>query len=226
MTSLDHDKPRSTPVTGVATTGHEWDGVRELNQPLPRWWLWIFYATIVFAVGYWVVYPSWPLISSYAGGVLGWHSRTAVVDRSRCVAGPCAVRTSPSSPRRRSPTSRRTRASSTSRWPMAAPRSRRPAPPATAPAAAGRSAIRASSTTTGCGAVPPRPSRQTITHGVRNADADSRQGAPMAAFGRDGILKPAEIFNVANYVRSLSGLERGAGRRHRRRRRRSSPRLA
>ena len=48
-------------VTGTATTGHEWDGIRELNTPLPRWWLWMFYATIVWAVGYWIVYPAWPL---------------------------------------------------------------------------------------------------------------------------------------------------------------------
>ena len=40
------------PVTGMATTGHDWDGIRELNTPLPRWWLWTFYATIVWAIGY------------------------------------------------------------------------------------------------------------------------------------------------------------------------------
>ena len=48
-------------VTGVETTGHEWDGIKELNKPLPRWWLLTFYASIVWAVGYWVVYPAWPL---------------------------------------------------------------------------------------------------------------------------------------------------------------------
>ena len=35
--------------TGTETVGHEWDGIEELNTPLPRWWLWTFYATIVFA---------------------------------------------------------------------------------------------------------------------------------------------------------------------------------
>jgi cytochrome c oxidase cbb3-type subunit 3 len=50
--------------TGMQTTGHEWDGLRELNTPLPRWWLWIFYVTIVWSIGYWIVYPSWPLVSS------------------------------------------------------------------------------------------------------------------------------------------------------------------
>ena len=74
----DHDSPPVDKVTGTATTGHEWDGIRELNTPLPRWWLWIFYATIVWSVGYWVVYPSWPLISSYTSGVFGWSSRADV----------------------------------------------------------------------------------------------------------------------------------------------------
>ena len=64
--------------TGTATTGHDWDGIRELNTPLPRWWLWTFYATIVWAIGYWIVYPSWPLVSSYSRGAFGWHSRDAV----------------------------------------------------------------------------------------------------------------------------------------------------
>src|SRR5262245_37028471 len=65
-------------VTGTVTTGHVWDGIRELNTPLPRWWLWIFYATIVWSIGYWIVYPSWPLMSSYTEGVFAWHSREAV----------------------------------------------------------------------------------------------------------------------------------------------------
>src|SRR5215475_5920244 len=65
-------------VTGRTTTGHEWDGIRELNTPLPRWWLWIFYATIVWSIGYWIVYPAWPLISSFTGGTFGWNSRSEV----------------------------------------------------------------------------------------------------------------------------------------------------
>ena len=70
-------------VTGTATTGHEWDGIRELNTPLPRWWLWLFYITIVWAIGYWIVYPAWPLLTSYTQGVLGWHSRERHRRRSR-----------------------------------------------------------------------------------------------------------------------------------------------
>ena len=63
-------------VSGVPTTGHEWDGIKELNNPLPRWWLWVFYATIVFAVGYVFVYPAVPLVSTYTKGLLG-HSQRA-----------------------------------------------------------------------------------------------------------------------------------------------------
>jgi cytochrome c oxidase cbb3-type subunit 3 len=65
-------------VTGQTTTGHSWDGIRELNTPLPRWWLWTFYATIIWAIGYWIVYPAWPLISSHTTGLFGYSSRAAV----------------------------------------------------------------------------------------------------------------------------------------------------
>ena len=65
-------------VSGRHTTGHEWDGIKELNTPLPRWWVLTFYATIVWAVGYWVVYPAWPLVSGYTAGVLHYTNRAAV----------------------------------------------------------------------------------------------------------------------------------------------------
>ena len=58
-------------LTGIATTGHEWDGLRELNTPLPRWWLWLFYITIVWSIGYWIVYPAWPLLTNSTQGVFG-----------------------------------------------------------------------------------------------------------------------------------------------------------
>lgn len=68
------DKPIDE-ATGTATTGHEWDGIKELNTPLPRWWLWTFYATIVFAIGYTIAYPAWPWIGGATQGVLGYTSR-------------------------------------------------------------------------------------------------------------------------------------------------------
>lgn len=69
-------KPREIDeVTGVETTGHEWDGIKELNKPLPRWWLLTFYACIVWAFGYMIAYPSWPTLSGYTKGVLGYSQR-------------------------------------------------------------------------------------------------------------------------------------------------------
>ena len=62
-------------ATNTETVGHEWDGIEELNTPLPRWWLWTFYACIVFAIGYTVAYPGWPMIHKGTQGVLGWTSR-------------------------------------------------------------------------------------------------------------------------------------------------------
>ena len=59
-------------ISGTNTTGHEWDGIKELNTPLPRWWVLTLYATIVWAIGYWVLYPAWPTLNSYTRGVLGY----------------------------------------------------------------------------------------------------------------------------------------------------------
>lgn len=65
-------------ISGVETTGHEWDGIRELNNPMPRWWVWTFYATILWAIGYTIVFPAWPLVSDTTKGVLSWSSRANV----------------------------------------------------------------------------------------------------------------------------------------------------
>ena len=68
-------------VTGQRTTGHEWDGIKELNTPLPKWWVYVFIATIVWAFGYWLVYPAWPTITGYTRGLLGYSARTALGER-------------------------------------------------------------------------------------------------------------------------------------------------
>lgn len=64
--------------TGVETTGHSWDGIEELNNPLPRWWLWTLYLTIIWAVGYVIAYPAWPMISGATTGMLGYSTRGEV----------------------------------------------------------------------------------------------------------------------------------------------------
>jgi len=68
-------------VTGVETTGHEWDGIKELNKPLPKWWVWVFYATVIWSIGYWILYPAFPTLAGYTKGVLGYSQRSVVAQQ-------------------------------------------------------------------------------------------------------------------------------------------------
>ncbi|MHC0052397.1 cytochrome-c oxidase, cbb3-type subunit III [Actibacterium sp. D379-3] len=64
----------------VETTGHSWDGIEEFNNPLPRWWLWTFYACIVYALLYTIAYPAWPLLKAATPGILGYSTRANVAE--------------------------------------------------------------------------------------------------------------------------------------------------
>ena len=196
-------------LTGTATTGHEWDGIHELNTPLPRWWLWLFYACIVWAVAYWVVYPAWPLISNSTQGVLGWHARSAVVQDLadlKAQRGAMMEKLSGAS------------VAQIAGDPQLSDFAR----------AVGRVAFAdncAPCHGAGGGGGKGYPNLNdddwlwggtltdilnTVTHGARSGDDAGHQGN-MPAFGRDGILKPDQISTVADYVRSLSGLPTEAG---------------
>lgn len=67
------------------TTGHTWDGIEEFDNPMPRWWLWTFYATIVWGVVYTIAYPAWPLVSSATSGLLGYSTRAEVAEEIAAV---------------------------------------------------------------------------------------------------------------------------------------------
>ena len=196
-------------LTGTATTGHEWDGLRELNTPLPRWWLWLFYITIVWAIGYWIVYPAWPLLTNSTQGVFGWHTRTAVVadlDELKRQRGPMMDKLATAS------------LAEIAADPQLLDFAR----------AQGRVAFAdncAPCHGAGGGGAKGYPNlndddwlwggkladiEQTIRHGARAGDDNGRQGN-MPAFGRDNVLKPNEISAVADYVRSLSGLSTEPG---------------
>ncbi|NPD14374.1 cytochrome-c oxidase, cbb3-type subunit III [Xinfangfangia sp. D13-10-4-6] len=69
ITKVEHEVP---------TTGHDWDGIQEYDNPMPRWWVWVFYATIVWGIGYTIAYPAWPLITGVTQGVIGNNERTNV----------------------------------------------------------------------------------------------------------------------------------------------------
>lgn len=205
----EHDKPKVDSFTGIATTGHEWDGISELNQPLPRWWLWIFYACIVFSIGYWVAYPAWPLVWSATNGVVGWNSRTAVGEELAALAssrGPMVDQLT------------KTEIADIGKNPDLLDFT----------LAYGRVAFKENCAPchgAGGGGAVGYPNlidddwlwdgttdaiAHTIAYGVRNDNPDSRQ-MDMPAFGRDAILTGPEIWHVAQYVRSLSGLEVPAG---------------
>lgn len=70
MASLEKDS-----VSGQYTTGHEWDGIKELNTPLPKWWVYVFWATVIWSIAYWIAMPAWPTVSGYTQGMLNYSSR-------------------------------------------------------------------------------------------------------------------------------------------------------
>jgi cytochrome c oxidase cbb3-type subunit 3 len=194
-------------ATGTSTVGHEWDGIEELDTPMPRWWLWTFYLTIVFAIGYVVAYPAIPLVSKGSEGVLGWSSR-----------GQLAKEMSAADMARQSV--REQIAVTDIRQLPGKPELMREA------VAGGRAAFRVNCVQcpgTGAAGGIGYPNlndddwlwggnlaeiEQTITHGIRQpGDAQTRTSL-MPSFGRDGILKPDQVSDVARYVRTLSGKDR------------------
>jgi cytochrome c oxidase cbb3-type subunit 3 len=72
-------------LSGVETTGHEWDGIKELNNPAPRWWLWVFLLCIVWAVWYWVMYPAWPVPGGNTQGIYGWTQHAELKEQQAVI---------------------------------------------------------------------------------------------------------------------------------------------
>ena len=211
MTDSGHHRhatgSRIDDATGVETVGHEWDGIEELNNPLPRWWLWSFYACIVFAVGYCIAYPAWPLIAKGTEGTLGWTSRGQLeaemqAERTRTAAlmaelGAASLETIAADPRLRR-----------------------------AAIDGGRAAYKVNciqchgNGAAGSAGYPNLNDddwlwggdlatiHQTLVHGVRQPGDDTTRMSQMPAFGRDGILTPAQVQQVVSHVRVLAGEEK------------------
>ena len=205
----DSAKTPVDPAAKVGTTGHEWDGIRELNTPLPRWWLWLFYATIIWSIGYWVFYPAWPLVSSYSRGVWNWNTRSSVatqVAELQQERGPMMAKLAAASLKEIETTPQL--------LDFARALGKRAFADNCAPChGAGGAGARGypnliDNKWLWGGSL--AQIEQTITHGVRAGDDAGHQGA-MPAFGRDNLLKPDEISAVADYVRSLAGLKADPG---------------
>ncbi|HEY5215460.1 MAG TPA: cytochrome-c oxidase, cbb3-type subunit III [Pseudolabrys sp.] len=191
-------------VTGTSTTGHEWDGIRELNTPLPRWWLWTFYLCIVWAVGYWVVYPAWPLLTNSTQGITGWHARSAIVadiDELKLLRGPMMDKLTSASLQEIAGDQQLLEFARALGKPAFADNC---APCHGAGGGGGKGYPDLNDDDWLWGGKL-ADIENTIRHGARGGDDDGHQGR-MPAFGRDGLLKANEISAVADYVRSLSGL--------------------
>jgi cytochrome c oxidase cbb3-type subunit 3 len=203
-------------ATGVETVGHEWDGIQELNNPLPRWWVWTFYLTILFAIGYVAVYPELPLIDKGTQGLWGWTSRgqlAAETSAAEARHGPLIAALA------QVPTERL----------AGDPELMRSA------IAGGKAAFKvncvqchgsgaAGSAAGGAGGYPNlndddwlwggdiKAIEYSITHGIRQPSVDGQKRfSQMPAFGRDGLLSPAEIQALVSHVRTLSGKEQPGG---------------
>lgn len=189
--------------TGTETVGHEWDGIEELDTPLPRWWLWAFYASILFSIGYVVLYPAWPGITGATPGTTGWTSRGELAQQE-------AERSAALAPIR----------AAIARTPI----EQLPANQTLLQQAVegGRAAFRMHCVQChGAGAAgsPGYPNLNdddwlwggdlraiefTIINGARNPDHPQTRTSMMPAFGRDGILTPPQIEDTVAYVRTIS----------------------
>jgi len=191
-------------ISGTETTGHEWDGIKELNTPLPRWWLWTFYASIVFALGYGIAYPAWPLVKGATPGLLGYSSRGELVKEVDTARAAQSVQLE-----------------KVKSLPLED--IRKDADLLQFAVAGGRAAFRVNCIQChGSGAAGGKgyPNLNdddwlwggtldqihvTLQHGIRYlADPETRQ-SPMPAFGADEILTPEQINDVTEYVLRLSG---------------------
>lgn len=197
-------------ATGVETVGHEWDGIEELNNPLPRWWLWSFYATIVFSIAYCVVYPAWPMIDKATAGTFGWTSRGQLDQEMKAEAA-----------RKAGLLAELDKASIEQI--AADPRLRRAA------IDGGRAAFKVNciqchgNGAAGSAGYPNLNDddwlwggdvatvHQTLVHGVRQPGDDATRMSQMPAFGRDGILTPAQVQDVVSHVRVISAQEKPSG---------------
>ncbi len=189
-------------VSGTDTTGHEWDGIKELDTPLPRWWLYVFYATIAASVIYWVLMPAWPLVNSYTPGLLNWSDRrnvAAEMQELRAARAPMFERLAAAG------------AADLANDPELQQFAR----------AAGESVFGDNCQTchgAGGAGAPGYPvladdvwiwggSMADIEHtlrvGIRSSHPETRISA-MPAFGRDGLLTPQQIGDVTEYVISIS----------------------
>jgi cytochrome c oxidase cbb3-type subunit 3 len=195
----------------VPTTGHEWDGIREYDNPMPRWWVWVFYATIIWGVGYVIAYPAWPLINGATRGLLDQNTRADVVAEIKAFDDAnAAIKASL----------------------VEADLAAIGNDPALVSFAQGAGAAVFKTNCAQCHGAGAAGVQSlgypnlldddwlwggtmedihlTVTHGIRNTTDPDARYSEMPKFGADALLEPAQIGQVVEYVLKLSGQDHDA----------------
>lgn len=190
--------------TGVETTGHSWDGIKELDNPLPRWWLWIWYATIAAAVVYWILMPAWPGITGHTKGLRGQSDRT---DLARELEALEAVRGAGAVKLKAATLDQIERDPELQAYALQVGQSVFGDNCATCHGVGGAGAkgypnLRDDVWLYG-GAL--ADIQHTIQVGIRSGHPEARGDTSMPAFGRDGMLDAGQVNDLTEYVIALSG---------------------
>lgn len=205
MASIEKDS-----VSGQYTTGHEWDGIKELNTPLPKWWVYVFWACVVWAIAYWVAMPAWPTPNGFTQGMLGYSSRASLDEDLKA--------------QKASRSKYEAKIANLTPEEILKDKDLRNFALAGGKIAFGDncSACHGSGGVGVPGAYPRLADdewiwggtladiQQTISYGVRNSNSESRQ-SEMPKFGADALLTAQQIDQVADYVVSLSSKAPAAG---------------
>jgi cytochrome c oxidase cbb3-type subunit 3 len=211
MTGRSPDNPETDHITGVETTGHEWDGIKELNNPLPRWWLYVFYASVVFSIIYWVLMPAWPALPGMQGHTPGVRGQSDRAEVAAQVADMHAARAEASAGLATTNINTILHNPQQLQFAMALGESMFGDNCATCHGAGGRGAkgypMLADDVWLWGGSM--ADIEFTIQHGIRAASLETRR-KDMPAFGRDAFLSPAEISDLTELVVALSGREADA----------------
>lgn len=195
----------------VGTTGHSWDGIEELNNPLPRWWVWVFYATIVWGIGYTIAYPAWPLVRGATEGMLGFSTRAQVAEDIAAVETANADLNTQLAAVDLNAISENPEllgyAINAGSSIFAANCSQCHGQGAAGVQAGGYPNLLDDDWLWG-GEI--EEIAYTITHGIRNEQSFDSRYSQMTAFGTDGILNDDEIDAVTQHVLAISGQEHDA----------------
>jgi cytochrome c oxidase cbb3-type subunit III len=195
----------------VPTTGHSWDGIEEYDNPMPRWWVWVFYACIVWGIGYSIAYPAWPLIHGATPGLLHASTRADVaadIKRFDDANGPIKAKLV---------------AADLTEVPKDADLMRFAENSGAAVFRTNCAQCHGAGANGVAGKGYPslldddwlwggdiNAIYTTITHGIRNTTDPEARYSQMPAFGKDDLLEPAQISQVVEFVLQVSGQDHDA----------------